>query len=128
MVHPVFRLATAQPLWLAEHVAAYGSLVSEELRLSALRLQHRLALQLVGSACLLLAFTLGGVALLLWAALPEQAAMRAPWLLWVVPLLPAVIGVMALTVARRPVSQEPFSRLRHQLGLDAALLRSAGAP
>lgn len=128
MIHPVFRLATAQPLWLAEHLAAYGSLASEELRMSALRLQHRLALQLVGGACMLLSVALAGVAVQLWAALPGDTAMRAPWLLWVVPVLPAVLGAMALVFARRPVTQEPFARLRHQLALDARLLRSGGVP
>lgn len=127
MIHPVFRLAAAQPLWLAEHAAAYASLLSEELVRSGERLQRRLVLQLAGGACLLVAATLAGVALLLWASLPE-AGMRMPWLLWLVPTLPALPGLWAWWAAQAPVTQEPFARLREQLGLDAALLRTPDAP
>lgn len=127
MIHPVFRLAAAQPLWLAEHAAAYASLLSEELVRNGERLQRRLVLQLAGGASLLVAATLAGVALMLWASLPE-AGMRMPRLLWLVPAVPALVGVWALWMAQVPVTQEPFARLREQLGLDAALLRTPDAP
>jgi hypothetical protein len=128
MIHPVFRLAAAQPLWLAEHAAAYASLLSEELVRNGERLQRRLVLQLAGGACLLVAATLAGVALLLWASLPEAGSMRTPWLLWATPAVPALAGLWALRIAQAPVTQEPFARLREQLGLDAALLRTPDAP
>jgi ABC-type nickel/cobalt efflux system permease component RcnA len=127
MIHPVFRLAASQPLLLAEHAAAYSGLVSEELAAQSARLKRRLALQLAGAACLLVAVVLAGVALLLWASLPE-AGFRAPWLLVLTPALPAALGLWALWLAQERESGEPFANLRLQLAQDAALLRTPAAP
>jgi hypothetical protein len=127
MIHPVFRLVAAQPQWLAVHAAAYAGLVSEELALSGAGLRRRLVLQLAGAACLLLAATLAGVALLLWAALPE-AGLRQPWLLVLIPALPLMAGLWVLQLSRSQSTHDPLARLRLQLSEDAALLRSSGAP
>lgn len=126
MIHPVFRLAAAQPLWLAEHAAAYASLVSEELQLSGRCLQRRLGLQLAGAALLLVALTLAGVAVLLWASLPGEGT-RVPWLFWLTPVLPAVLGLWALLLAHRQAPSGSMDRLRGQMGQDLALLRSPPA-
>ena len=126
MIHPVFRLAAAQPLWLAEHAAAYASLVSEELAQSGERLRRRVVLQLTGAACLLVAATLVGVASLLWASLPD-AGLRHPWLFVLTPLVPLAAGLWALQMAQGEVDHARFARLRLQLSQDVALLRSTGA-
>jgi len=127
MIHPVFRLAASQPFLLAEHAAAYAGLVSEELSSRSAQLKRRLALQLAGAAGLLVAAVLAGVALLLWASLPE-AGFRAPWLLLLTPALPAVLGLWALWRAQEHESTEPFASLRLQLAQDAALLRTPVSP
>jgi uncharacterized membrane protein YqjE len=127
MIHPVFRLAASQPLLLAEHAAAYAALVSEELGARSDVLKKRLALQLAGLAGLLVAAVLAGVALMLWASLPD-AGFRAPWLLVVVPALPGALGAWALWRAQKRESSEPFAKLRLQLAQDAALLRAASPP
>ena len=126
MIHPVFRLAAAQPLWLAEHAAAYASLVSEELRLSGECLQRRIALQLVAAAGMLVAVTLAGVALLLWASFPD-AGTRSPWLFWLTPMAPAGLGVWCWLLAHGQAPSGSMDRLREQLGQDLALLRSPAA-
>jgi DNA-binding transcriptional LysR family regulator len=127
MIHPVFRLAAAQPLWLAGHAAAYASLVSEELVLSGQSLQRRLTLQLAGGASLAVAFVLAGVALMLWFTLPREGAGMVPVLL-ITPAVPAGLGFWCLWAASRPVSRKAFARLREQLGLDASLLRTPDLP
>lgn len=127
MIHPVFRLAASQPLLLAEHAAAYAGLVSEELGARSDVLKKRLALQLAGLAGLLVAAVLAGVALMLWASLPD-ASFRAPWLLVVVPALPGAWGAWSLWRAQERESSEPFAKLRSQLAQDAALLRAASPP
>jgi hypothetical protein len=127
MIHPVFRLAAAQPLWLAAHAAAYASLVSEELVLSGQCLQRRLALQLAAGACGAVAAMLAGVALMLWFSVPAVGTPLA-WVLVLTPALPVALGLWLVRAAGRPLPSEPFARLRVQMGLDAALLRSPEAP
>jgi hypothetical protein len=127
MIHPVFRLVASQPLLLAEHAAAYASLLGEELALGSAALKRRLALHLAGAACLVVAAVLLGVALLLWAALPE-ASLRLPWLFVLTPVLPAAVGLWALWLARDRDAVALFARLRLQLAEDAALLRLPETP
>lgn len=127
MIHPLFRLAAAQPLLLAEHAAAYAGLLSEEVAITSSGLQRRVALLLAGGACLMVAATLSGVALMLWAALGESG-IRWPWLLVLVPALPALLGAGLLWRAQARPSTVPFDTLRRQLAEDAALLRSTAAP
>lgn len=127
MIHPVFRLAAAQPMLLAGHVGAYAGLVSEELRIGAAAVQQRLLWQLIGALCLSVAAVLAGVAVLLWASRPLVDA-PAPWLLLATPLLPAALGLWALWRARAQHSAEPFARVRAQLAEDAALLARHTAP
>jgi uncharacterized membrane protein YqjE len=127
MIHPVFRLAAAQPMLLATHVGAYAGLVSEELHTSAAALQRRLLWQLGGALCLTVAAVLAGVALLLWAALPPGGAARQ-WLFVATPLLPAALGLAACWRAQVHRQGEPLARLRAQLMEDAAVLARYAAP
>ncbi|MDO9199905.1 MAG: hypothetical protein Q8K34_00640 [Hydrogenophaga sp.] len=127
MIHPVFRLAAAQPQLLAEHAAGYASLLSEALAASSARWQKRAAFLLAGAACLAVAAVLAGVAVMLWAALPE-AATRNPWPLLLTPLVPALLGAGSLWLGQNRHPGEPFAVLRLQLAEDAALLRRTGTP
>lgn len=93
-MHPWLRLAWQHPERVAEHLAAYAELAADE---AALALDHALARgrrQLLIAACGVVAATLAGTALLLWAALPAPAAGRVWWLL-VVPLWPLAVAAMA---------------------------------
>jgi uncharacterized membrane protein YqjE len=127
MIHPVFRLAASQPQLLVEHAAAYASLFGEELAIGSARLRRQLALQVVGLACLMVAAVLLGVGVLLWAALPDDAA-RVLWLFGITPGLPALLGLWAFWLAGREVDEVLFASLRRQLAEDAALLRYPEAP
>ncbi len=126
-MHPVFRLAAAQPMLLAGHVGAYAGLVSEELRISAAAVHRRLLWQLAGALSLAVAAVLAGVALLLWASLPPGIT-PAGWLFVVTPLLPAALGLWAGWRAQAHRNGEPFARLREQLAEDADLLARHTAP
>jgi uncharacterized membrane protein YqjE len=121
MIHPLVRLAAAQPMLLAAHVGAYAGLASEELHIGAIAVQRRWLWQLGGALCLTVAAVLAGVALLLWASLPPGSA-PARWLFVVTPLLPAGLGLAAWWRARAHRNGEPFARLRAQLAEDADLL------
>jgi hypothetical protein len=120
MIHPVFRLAAAQPMLLADHVGAYAGLVSEELLLMGMALKRRWMWQLFGAVCAGISVVLAGVAVLLWASLilPSGAV---GWLIFT-PLLPALVGAWAWWVGGQPLRAVSFARLREQLLQDTALL------
>jgi hypothetical protein len=122
MIHPVFRLAVSQPLLLAEHAAAYADLVSEELATHSARLKRRVLLQCTGAGCLLVAAVLAGVALLLWAYLPD-GGLRSPWLMVLTPSVPGALGLWFLWLAPEREPRQVFANLRLQLARDAAMLR-----
>ena len=122
MVHPLVRLAASRPQMLAEHVAAYASLVTEEVTIAAAQVKRRLSLQLIGFGCLGIGAVLAGVAVMLWASLPSVSM---PWLLVLTPLIPALCGTAALQIATSDETRDPFAPLQRQLAADAAMLRRA---
>lgn len=126
MLSPLFRLVTSEPHLLADHVEAYSELAVGELRIATTVWKRRLLLQMLGGASLLVFLVLAGVALMLWAALPG-GTLNQPWLLVVVPLVPAAVAALSLLMASQSPDEEPFAMLRRQWAADAALLREAAA-
>ncbi len=127
MLHPVFRLAASQPQLLAEHAAGYAGLLAEEVASSGAHIKRRITLQIIGLLSLMVAGILGGVAVLLWASLPP-ASLQQPWLLWFTPLVPAVLGALAILTAKNREAPPAFATLREQFAQDASLLRRTTAP
>ncbi len=125
MVHPLFRLITTRPQLLAEHVSAYTDLLAEELTSIAALLKRRLMLQFVALAAAAVGVVLAGVALMLWAALPE-GSLRQPWLLLLVPALPLAVAVWASATGGALPSGDLLVTFRRQLAADTAMLRQAG--
>lgn len=127
MIHPVLRLVASQPELLAEQACAYASLFSEEMLLGSTELKRRLMLYLSGTACLMVAAVLTGVAILLWCSLPA-AGDRAPWLFVLTPALPAHAGLWILWLAHRRDPAPLLTRLKLQLAQDAEVLRAWSRP
>ncbi len=124
MVHPLFRLAAAQPQLLAEHAAAYADLLAEELGATAGLIKRRLVLQAVALAAAAVGAVLAGVATMLWAAVPPDS-LRWPWLLLLTPALPCVVALWATARCASVVPGPLLPSLRRQWADDAALLRAA---
>jgi hypothetical protein len=127
MSHPVFRLVTEQPMLLANHVGAYADMALEELGTTGAALKRQMGWQLMGVLCLVVAAVLGGVAVLLWAALPE-AASGAAWVFIATPVLPALLGLGVLWGTQGQQRPTPFARLRVQLLEDVSLLNRHRSP
>lgn len=125
-MHPLFHLIASRPQLLADHALAYAELVAAEIpRVSAAWKRSAL---LTAAAVLGVALALGlaGVALMLWAVLPE-ASMRAPWALLVVPLVPLTAALVCLLAAQRGGERAAFDELRLQVQADIGMLREAAA-
>lgn len=126
MLHPVLHLLATRPQWLAEHAEAYAELAAVEFGDAAAAGRRSV---LLGAAALCaggVAATLAGVALMLWAAMPELPP-RTAWLLWATPALPLGLALLAVLAQQRWKPQARFVELRRQLQTDLALLREAGA-
>jgi len=124
MIHPLLRLLVSQPHLLTDHLQAYADLVGEEVAQAKARLARQALWYAVAAALAAMAVLLGGVALLLWAAVPT-ATMPAPWALLILPGGLAVSAAVCLVVGRAS-GEPPFANLQRQLAADAALLREAG--
>ncbi len=117
----LFHLAVARPQLLAAHLAGYATLLRGEAALLAAVMQRRALLAAACLGCLCVAATLLGTALMLWAVAPP-GALAQPWVLPLVPLVPAVAAAWALRALYRPDAVPLWSALQAQIVADAALL------
>jgi len=124
---PLLRVLASEPDALVEHAAAYADLASDELQELQAHWVRRLLWLAIAAVAGLTALILGGVALMLWAALPAIDTGRA-WLLWMVPLVPGLVAVFGVLAARRIDERPAFGNLRAQLREDMALVREGLAP
>ena len=127
MLQRLFRLATTRPDLLAEHAGAYLALAGDEAAVLGTRWRQQAVLLAAALAAASVAVTLGGVALLFWASLPV-AAMPAPWLLVLVPLVPIAVAAACLARLLATPAVAPFDNLQQQWRADTAMLRAAGGP
>lgn len=119
---PLLRVLTSEPDTLVEHAAAYVDLASDEFQQLQAHWAQRLLWLAIAVVAGLASLILGGVALMLWAALPAIETGRA-WLLWLVPLVPGLMASFSLLAARRIDARPAFGNLRAQLREDMALVR-----
>lgn len=124
MTHPLLDLIANRPQLLADHAQAYGELMAAEVGAVSNAIARRAVLTLVGAVLLAIAVGLGGVAVMLWAALPVNS-MVAPWVLIVVPLTPLAAGAVCLVMARLGTLRNPFDKIWWQLKADVAMFRDA---
>ena len=122
MLQALLQLLSKQPKLLAEHAQAYGELAAVEWSLLVDDWQARLRFQLLVATGAWMALMLGGVALMLWAALPADS-LRWPWMLLAVPLVPLGVAGYGLYALKASQSLRAFPALRGQLQADMALLR-----
>ena len=126
-MHPLFALLATQPQLLVEHALAYSALINQELGVTYAVWRHQTLLRAAALSCTVVAWVLGGVALMLWAATPV-ALIHAPWALFVMPLLPLAVAAVCLWQARRSGAGNTFNRLTQQIEDDLAMLRATGSP
>lgn len=122
MLNVLLRLIRTEPQLAADQLEGYARLVGAELGSTVTSLKRRLLLQAVGWGCLAVTMMFGGSALMLWGALPHEA-MTMPWMLLLVPLVPAAVGVIALLACPKPPVANAAQVIREQVALDMAALR-----
>lgn len=127
MIPPLLLRAATHPGLFADHLGAYAELAGAEAGVLGQRWLRCGALALGALVSGSLALGLAGVATLLVASVPLEL-MRAPWALWALPLLCAVISALcAWGVRASATAHSAFPLLRRQLEADAQLLREVNA-
>lgn len=126
MLHPLLHLIATQPQLLADHAEAYAELLAEEIDDLSATWKRRALLNAVALCSGGVAAVLAGVALMLWAVIPE-ADMRAPWALIAAPLLPGAVALGCVVAARARRGGPAFDNVRQQAAADMAMLREASA-
>lgn len=124
-MHPLLHLIATQPRLLVDHADAYADLAAAELAEATAGWKRQARLQAGVAVGAGLALLLGGVALMLWAVTPP-AAVHAPWALWLVPALPAVVALGCWLAARASTGVASFQALRQQVRDDLRMLREVG--
>lgn len=125
-MHPIFRVIARQPHLLADHAQAYASLVAEQLGEAAQSIKQRAVLMVIAGVLLFLGVIFLGVAFMLWGA--SDGSMRAPWALFVGPLVPIVAGVACFFAGKGKTMVSPLDKVREQMSADISMLREAGTP
>ncbi|MEO6410215.1 MAG: phage holin family protein [Burkholderiaceae bacterium] len=126
MFHPLFRVIARQPHLVIEHVQAYAALVAEQLEVSADAFKQRAVMMALAGVLLFVGIILLGVAFMLWGA--SDASMRAPWALFVGPLVPLIAGVGCLMAGKGKSPASPLDKVREQVSADISMLRDAATP
>ena len=121
-MHPFFKLMVDRPAVITDHVEAYVSLATLELSGAVRQIRARALKTAIALSCAAAASVLAGVAVMLWAATPAEH-LHAPWVLWLVPGLPAIVAVWCWLSAQATNDAPAFSALRDQVRADIDMLR-----
>jgi hypothetical protein len=122
MFNQLIKLLVLPPELLRGHARAYADLAHQSWQEHVLTLKYRWLMYALAAVCLLLALVLGGVALLLWSALP---VLREGWVgvMWALPLALVVCSVVCAVWAQRLRSRPLLADLKEQLQLDLQAIR-----
>ena len=121
MLHPIYATVISRPDLVADHLAAYASLASEEAASTGNDLKLRAIGLAVAGLFGLLFLVFSGIALML-GVLHGQFH----WVLAAVPGAMLAIAVIVAISSRRPAPGQRFAELRRQMAADIDLLRAAG--
>ena len=125
-IHPIVHVAARRPQLLVEHAKAYGDLVLEEGRRALASLVLHAVLYAAAGVLGGLGLVFGGVALLLYAAVPGE--LRNGWLLVALPCTTLVAaGVCAIVARTLPVALT-LDVLGQQVRADIDMIHEAEQP
>ena len=118
MLHPLFSTLIQRPDLVADHVAAYAALISEEAGSIGNEVVSKIVAWALAALAVVIFLGLAGTALML-GFLQNQFH----WVLVVVPGTVLLLGIIALVWARKPLKSERFPELKAQIDSDVRALR-----
>ena len=125
-IHPIVHVPARRPQLLAEHAKAYGDLLLEEGRRTLASLVLHAVLYAAAGVLGGLGLVFGGVAVLLYAAIPGE--LRNGWLLVALPCASIGVAGICVIVARAlPVELTP-DVVGRQVRADIDMIHQAEQP
>ena len=125
-IHPIVYVAARRPQLLAAHAKAYGDLLLEEGRRTLSSLVVHAVLYAAAGVIGLLGLVFGGVALLLYAAIPGE--LRNGWLLVALPCASMLAAGVCVVVARVLPANITLDVLGRQIKADIDMIHEMGPP
>ena len=125
-IHPIVYVAARRPQLLAAHAKAYGDLLLEEGRRAVSSLVLHVVLYATAGVLAVLALLFGGVAVLLYAAVPGE--LRHAWLLVALPGASLLVAGACAIVARVLPVEVSLDVLGRQFKADMDMIHEAGPP
>ncbi len=127
MIYPLLRLIATRPQLLLDHCEAYADLVVAETTLATSHWTQKAVLTMAAAFSLVVAVTLTGVAVMIWAVTP---VITGPITLALTgaPLVPWILALACVIAARTRGPGGNMQVLRQQLSADMALLREKAGP
>ena len=122
MLRLLLKMLLLPPDLLKSHAQGYVDLASEVSARYLCSLKNRWVMYGLSALTLLLALIFGGVALLLWAALPLSDAPH-PWVLIALPTLSLLVSGLCWWWARTQRLQPLLSDIQAQIALDLQAIR-----
>ena len=127
MIYPLLRLIATRPQLLLDHCEAYADLVVAETTLATSHWTQKAVLTMAAAFSLVVAVTLTGIAVMIWAVTP---VITGPITLALTgaPLVPWILALACVIAARTRGPGGNMQVLRQQLSADMALLREKAGP
>ena len=126
MFELLLKLLVLPPELLKVHAQGYADLASHAWAQHLCTLKNRWVLYSLGALNLLLALILGGVALLLWCALPSIDARHA-WVLLALPLTLLALSGLCWAWGSRLRTRPILDDIKAQIQLDLLAIEQAQA-
>ncbi len=126
-MHPLLQLLITQPGLLGEHAQGYAELLSTEVATLKQAGKRRLVWGAATAYLALVGVVLGGVALMLWASLPNLPAATS-WLLMATPCVPLCAALGCLLRLRTLRTVAAFANIKVQIKTDMQLFKEVGTP
>ena len=122
LLHPIFKVLIRRPELVIDHLSGYAALAQQEASTLGAEMLRRAIAWGVAAASFLVFLMLAGVAVMLGVMQGEFN-----WVLVLAPGVALALALVAMVIARTPLSAQAFVELRGQLEADAEALRMAGA-
>ena len=120
LVHPIFRVLVSRPELVVDHLSGYAALAQQEASSLGKEVVRRAVAWAVAAVSFIVFLVLAGVALMLGVIDGFH------WVLVLAPGAVLILGIAAMTIARKSLPTQVFTELRGQLEADAQALRMAG--